>query len=103
MRFKTAIAPALLATVLAGSAALAAPIAPLPGVSPLAAEHVQFRGGNWRDHPMMYSDYYDWHQRQWDAIEGRRSSARSGCARFRSYDRRTHTYVNSKGRRVACR
>ena len=94
--------PAVLAAALAGSAALAAPIAPLAGVSP-AIEHIAFRGGNWHDHPMMYSDYYYWHQRQWDAIEGRRSNARASCARFRSYDRRTHTYLNRNGRRVACR
>ena len=102
MSFRTGIVPAILAIVLTGASANAAPVAPLPGLSPIPVETVQFRGGNWGDHPMLYSDYYRWHQRQWDAIEGRRGSVRTSCARLRGYSARTHTYVNRNGRRVAC-
>jgi len=104
MNFKTAFYPAILGALLGVTAATAAPVAPLPGAAAVSAEPVQFRGGNWHDHPMMYSGYYEWHQRQWDAIEGRGGFARSNaCTRFRSYDPRTHTYRNKNGRRVACR
>ena len=52
----------------------------------------------------MYRGNWEWHQRQWDAIEGRGGNARStSCARFRSYDRASQTYVNRNGRRVRCR
>ena len=100
---RAAIIPAiLLAAALASAAASAAPIVPPTGATaPIAA--VQWRGGNWHDHPLMYRGNWEWHQRQWDAIEGRGSSSRSTpCARFRSYHRATHTYVNRRGRRVRC-
>lgn len=100
---RTAIFPAILAAVLASAAASAAPVAPLTGLATVPAETVQFRGGNWHDHPLMYRGNWEWHQRQWDAIEGRGASARSTwCARFRSYDHASHTYVNRIGRRVPC-
>ena len=103
MILKTAIIPAVVATVLASAAASAVPIAPLAGVAVPPAETVQFRGGNWGDHPLMYGGNWREHQRQWDAIEGHGANARStSCARFRSYDRASHTYVNRSGRRVSC-
>jgi hypothetical protein len=105
MTLKATIIPAIITTVLASAAASAAPIAPLAGVAPMAppVEMVQFRGGNWGDHPLMYGGNWREHQRQWDAIEGRGANARStSCARFRSYDRASHTFVNRSGRRVAC-
>lgn len=97
------LALALAATVLAPAAAGAAPILPLAGAAAPAVETVQFRGGNWHDHPLMYQGNWDWHQRQWDAIEGRRGHARSACTRLRGYDPASHTYVNGSGRRVRCR
>ena len=103
MAVRTAIYPAILAAALACTTAGAAPIAPLPGAVAQPIETVQYRGGNWGDHPLMYRDNWEWHQRQWDAIEGRDANARSTpCARFRSYDRTSHTYVNRNGRRVPC-
>jgi hypothetical protein len=88
----TAIIPAILAAAFTSAAASAAPIAPLPDLTAAPAETVQFRGGNWGDHPLMYRGNWEWHQRQWDAIEGRGAVARStSCARFRSYDRASHT------------
>jgi BA14K-like protein len=103
MTFRAAIVAAIVATVFAGTAVSAAPMAPLTGVGALPIETVQFRGGNWRDHPLMYRGNWEWHQRQWDAIEGRGVNAGSTrCARFRSYDRASHTYVNRNGRRVPC-
>ena len=101
---RSAIISAAVAAVLASAAANAAPVAPLNDPATTPAETVQFRGGNWGDHPLMYSGNRYWHDRQWDAIEGRRGGARTtSCAGFRSYDRRSHTYVNRNGRRVACR
>jgi hypothetical protein len=99
-----AIIAAFLAVAFATAAANAAPIAPLAGAVSAPVETIQFRGGNWRDHPLMYRGNWEWHQRQWDAIEGRRGGyARSTpCARFRSYDPTSHTYVNRSGRRVRC-
>jgi BA14K-like protein len=98
-----AIVLAFLAAAVATAAANAAPIAPLPGAVSTPVETIQFRGGNWRDHPLMYRGNWEWHQRQWDAIEGRRGYARSApCVRFRSYDAASHTYVNRSGRRVRC-
>lgn len=103
MKSRTAIYPAVLAAVLASASASAATIAPLTGIAVLPAETVQFRGGNWGDHPLMYRGNWDAHNRHWDAIEGRGGGARStSCARFRSYDRASHTYVNRNGRRVPC-
>ena len=103
MAVRTAIYPAILASALACTTAGAAPIAPLPGAVAQPIETVQYRGGNWGDHPLMYRDNWEWHQRQWDAIEGRGANARSTpCARLRSYDRASHTYVNRNGRRVPC-
>jgi BA14K-like protein len=100
---RTAICPAILAVALASVPASAAPIAPLTGTAVLPVETVQFRGGNWGDHPLMYRGNWEWHNRQWDTIEGRGAHARStSCARFRSYDRASHTYVNRNGRRVPC-
>ncbi len=100
----TAILPAVVAAALMSAVANAGPIAPLSAPATTPAETVQFRGGNWGDHPLMYRGNWEWHQRQWDAIEGRRGNARSpSCARFRSYDRASHTYVNRNGRRVRCR
>ena len=113
---KTTIIPAVMAVALTSSMALAsamalassmasaAPVAPLVGVDmatpPLA---IQYRGGNWRDHPLMYSGNWWAHQRQWDASEGRGPYARStSCARLRAYDPASHTYVNRSGRRVRC-
>ena len=98
---KAAIIPGILAAVFA-SAVAAAPVAPLAGIAaPIVT--VQWRGGNWHDHPLMYRGNWEWHQRQWDAIEGRGAYSRStSCARFRSYDRASHTYVNRNGRRVRC-
>ena len=99
---KAAIIPGILAAVLAGPAA-AAPVAPLAGFATVPIATVQWRGGNWHDHPLMYRGNWEWHQRQWDAIEGRGAYSRStSCARFRSYDRASHTYVNRNGRRVRC-
>jgi hypothetical protein len=99
----TTIIPAILVALLASPTANASPIAPLGGVA-APVKPAQFRGGNWHDHPLMYRGNWEWHQRQWDAIEGRGGSARStSCARFRFYDRATHTYVNRNGRRVPCR
>jgi BA14K-like protein len=107
---RAAMIPAFLAAAFAMVAANAAPIAPLLGAASTSGaasappETVQFRGGNWRDHPLMYRGNWEWHQRQWDAIEGRRGYARSTpCARFRSYDPASHTYVNRSGRRARCR
>jgi hypothetical protein len=105
MTLRATIGPAIVAMVFGGAAASAAPVAPLGGVaaSPLAT--VAFRGGNWSDHPLMYRGNWEWHQRQWDAIEGRGVNAGAGttrCSRFRSYDRRSNTYVNRSGRRVPC-
>ena len=103
MKFKTGIYPAILAAAFASTVASAAPVAPLPATAVLPVETVAFRGGNWGDHPLMYRGNWEWHQRQWDAIEGRGTNARStSCARFRSYDRASHTYVNRNGRRVPC-
>jgi hypothetical protein len=100
---RSAIIPAIVAAVLVSAAANAAPIAPLNDPATALGETVQFRGGNWGDHPLMYRGNWEWHQRQWDAIEGRGGNARStSCARFRSYDRASHTYVNRNGRRVRC-
>jgi hypothetical protein len=101
---RTVVVPAILAAAFATAAAGAAPIAPPAGVAPTAAETVQWRGGNWHDHPLMYRRNWEWHQRQWDAIEGRRGYARSTpCARLRLYDPASRTYVNRSGRRVRCR
>ena len=87
----------------ASAVADAAPVAPVNDAATTPAETVQFRGGNWGDHPLMYRGNWEWHQRQWDAIEGRGVNARSAsCARFRSYDRASHSYVNRNGRRVRC-
>ena len=103
MKFRSAIYPAILAAALTGTAAAAAPIAPLPDVSAVPAETVVFRGGNWHDHPLMYRENWEWHQRQWNAIEGRGGYNRStSCARFRSYDRATQTYRGKNGRRIPC-
>src|SRR5262245_6097892 len=103
MLIRAAMYSAVIAAVLGGTAAGAAPIAPPAGAGMPPAETVAFRGGNWGDHPLMYRDNWDWHQRQWDAFEGRGANARStSCARFRSYDRASNTYVNRNGRRVAC-
>jgi hypothetical protein len=100
---RSAIIPAIAAAVLVSAAANAAPIAPLAGPATAPVETVQFRGGNWRDHPLMYRGNWEWHQRQWDAIEGRGGNGRStSCVRFRSYDRASLTYVNRNGRRVRC-
>jgi hypothetical protein len=105
MSFKMAIIPAAMALALTSVTAAAAPMAPLAGAetaSPPPAM-VQFRGGNWRDHPLMYPGNWWEHQRQWDAFEGRGPYARSpGCARFRSYDPGSHTYLSRSGRRVRC-
>ena len=99
----TAIIPTMLAALLASATASAAPIAPPAGIAALPAETVQFRGGNWHDHPLMYRGNWEWHNRQWDAIEGRGVNARStSCARLRSYHRASHSYVNRNGRRVPC-
>lgn len=99
---KAAIIPGILAAVFA-SVAVAAPVAPLAGIATTPVEGAQWRGGNWHDHPLMYRGNWEWHQRQWDAVEGRRAYSRStSCARFRSYDRASHTYVNHNGRRVRC-
>ena len=100
---RSVIIPALVAAVLTGVAANAAPVAPLcdPPITP--AEPVQFRGGNWGDHPLMYRGNWEWHQRQWDAFEGRGGNARpASCASLRSYNRRSHSHVNRNGRRVPC-
>jgi BA14K-like protein len=103
MLVRKAAYPVVLAMVLASTAAAAAPIATLTRTGVPLVETVQFRGGNWHDHPLMYGGNWREHQRQWDAIEGRGANARSvSCARFRSYDRASHTYVNRNGRRVAC-
>jgi len=105
MTLRATIYPAIVAAVLTGAAANAAPIAPPPGAAGLPVETAQWRGGNWRDHPLMYSDNWYWHQQQWNAFEGARRGAggSNACARFRSYDPATHTYVNRSGRRVRCR
>jgi hypothetical protein len=107
---KAATILALLAAAFAAAAANAAPAAPLTGAASISGtastpvERTQFRGGNWHDHPLMYRGNWEWHQRQWDAIEGRRGYARStSCARLRSYDSTSRTYVNRSGRRVRCR
>ena len=100
---RTILYPALVAATLAAAPAVAAPILPVAGASS-PVESVVWRGGNWHDHPMMYSDYWHYHQRQWDRFEGRRGAGRANvCARLRGYNPRTHTYVNRSGRRVACR
>jgi BA14K-like protein len=103
MRLATMI-PVVLATMFAGAGAYAAPIAPAAGIPAIPVERVQWRGGNWHDHPLMYRGNWEYHQRQWDAIEGRRGvySRSTSCARFRSYNRASHTYVNRNGRRVRC-
>jgi hypothetical protein len=99
---RKAIIPAILAAALTGTAATAAPIVPFGDVAtPL--ETVQWRGGFRYDHPLMYPGNWYRHQRQWDAFEGRGAHSRAiSCARFRAYDRRSHTYVNRSGRRVRC-
>jgi BA14K-like protein len=103
MTVRTAVYPAILAVALASTAVGAAPMAPMTGIAVPPVETVQVRGGNWGDHPLMYSGNWREHQRQWDAIEGRGANAQStSCARFRSYDRASHTYVNRNGRRVLC-
>jgi hypothetical protein len=105
MTSKMAIIPAAMALALTSVTASAAPMALLAGVEAASPPPtmVQFRGGNWRDHPLMYPGNWWEHQRQWDAFEGRGPYARSpGCARFRSYDPASHTYVNRSGRRVRC-
>jgi hypothetical protein len=105
MTSSTTIGPTIVAMMFASATASAAPIAPLSGVPASPATAVQFRGGNWGDHPLMYRGNWEWHQRQWDAIEGRGVNAGAGatrCSRFRSYDRRSHSYVNRSGRRVPC-
>jgi BA14K-like protein len=100
---RAAIIPAVLAAAFVTTASSAMPLAPLTGDAATPVEIVQFRGGNWRDHPLMYRGNWEWHQRQWDAIEGRGGYTRSTpCARFRSYDPASHTYVNRSGRRVRC-
>ena len=78
---RTAIIPAVVAAVLASVGANAAPMAPLNGLALTPAEPVQFRGGNWGDHPLMYRGNWEWHQRQWDAIEGRGGNARVDIVR----------------------
>jgi hypothetical protein len=99
---RKAIIPVVVTTVLMSTATTAAPIMPVGDVA-APFETVQWRGGNWHDHPLMYRGNWEWHQRQWDAIEGRGAYSRATpCARFRSYDRRSHTYVNRNGRRVPC-
>jgi BA14K-like protein len=98
-----AIIPAVLAASFAATAASAMPLVPLVGAASTPTEIVQFRGGNWHDHPLMYRGNWEWHQRQWDAIEGRGGYAPSTpCVRFRSYDPASHTYVKRNGRRVRC-
>ncbi len=100
---RSVIIPAVVVAVLVSAGANAAPVAPLNGPATTPAETVYFRGGNWGDHPLMYRGNWEWHQRQWDAIEGRGGNARStSCGRFHSYDRASHTYVNCNGRRVRC-
>ncbi|MPZ36741.1 MAG: hypothetical protein GEU95_01545 [Rhizobiales bacterium] len=92
MTFKNTIIPAIMAAALTGATADAAPVAPPAGVAAAPLETVQFRGGNWYDHPLMYGGNWREHQRRWDAIEGRGANARSNsCARFRSYAPRTLT------------
>ena len=81
MKFKKAIYPAILAAAFASTVASAAPVAPLPATAVLPVETVAFRGGNWGDHPLMYRGNWEWHQRQWDAIEGRGANARSTLVR----------------------
>jgi hypothetical protein len=90
----------LLASVAAGAAPVAPLMAGADSTGLLAP--IQFRGGNWRDHPLMYGYYWREHQRQWDVFEGRGPYARSPCARLRSYDPASNTYVNRRGRRVRC-
>ena len=107
MTLRTVIIPGIVVALLAGggAAASAAPVAPPAGVAPtvLRFETVQFRGGNWGDHPLMYGGNWREHQREWDAFEGRGANASATpCARFRSYDRGSRTYVNRSGRRVPC-
>jgi hypothetical protein len=105
MTFRTVIISAMAVVLLASAAANAAPIAPSAGIAPPAppVETVQFRGGNWGDHPLMYGGNWRQHQRQWDAFEVRGTNASATpCARFRSYDRGSQTYVNRSGRRVPC-
>jgi len=100
---RSVIIPAVVVAVLVSAGANAAPVAPLNGPATTPAETVYFRGGNWGDHPLMYRGNWEWHQRQWDAFEGRGGNARStSCGRFHSYDRASHTYVNRNGRRVRC-
>lgn len=106
MILKITLIPAVVALALTGAGASAAPMAPLAGVASAqdAPVTVQFRGGNWRDHPLMYPGYWWEHQRQWDAFEGRGPYARvPRCASLRGYDPTSHTYVNRNGRRVRCR
>ncbi len=91
-----AIPPAMLTITSAG----AAPIAPLVGSEQQATRMVPARFGL-GDHPLMYEGNWREHQRQWEAFEGR--NVRSSCARLRGYDRATHSSVDRKGRRVACR
>ncbi|MCC6888379.1 MAG: BA14K family protein [Hyphomicrobiales bacterium] len=93
------ILPALLALATGGFAN--APAAD-PQRAPIA-ETVQFRGGNWRDHPLMYRGNWDYHNWQWDAREGRAFEKGPRCTRFRSYDPTTRTFVDRNGRRVRCR
>jgi hypothetical protein len=102
MTLRVASCGAVAAVVLmAASSAGAAPIPPQAGVSMSSASMtIPVRFG-WHDHPLMYEGNWREHQRQWDAFEGR--SGRPPCARFRGYDRATHSYVNRNGRRVACR
>jgi hypothetical protein len=100
---RSAIIPAAVAAVLMSAAANAAPIAPLHAAAITPAATMQFRVSNWGDHPLMYPGNWERHQRQWDAIEGRNGNAQwTSCARLRSYDRASQTYVNRNGRRVPC-
>ena len=89
-----------LAATSAATSVSAAPVGPLAGLSALETTMTLPVFGL-RDHPLMYGGNWREHQRQWDAFEG--TNARSSCARFRGYDRATHSYVNRNGRRVACR
>lgn len=106
MTIRTTIALAGIMALLASANANAMPRLAMAGAmeTQSGVETVQFRGGNWRDHPLMYGSYWREHQRQWDAFEGRGAYGNSTpCARFRSYDPASQTYVRRDGRRVRCR
>jgi hypothetical protein len=93
------LSSAVLALALAGSAASAAPIAPLPGIEDIGPLITVQRRFGW-GHPLMEPGAWREHNRQWNQRES--GQPVTSCRNFRSYDPYTGTYVTKGGRRVTC-